>query len=159
MKITVPKSTIETALAPILKMAANAKLPIDFPLALTFQSDKQSLAVGCTLPEQKMSIVLADAVFDEMDTAFDVDLEMFNSADKIKPGYPPVYVMSATGDFLKNQVYVIVPELKKNKIPYVAKIYGDENNKLGHVFHVNMKLKDAALCNDEECAFFRSYIK
>lgn len=87
------------------------------------------------------------------------DLEMFNSADKIRPGYPPTYVMSASGDFLKDQVDVIVRELKKNKIPYVAKIYGDESNKLGHVFHVNMKLKDAALCNDEECEFFRSYMK
>ena len=87
------------------------------------------------------------------------DLEMFNSADKIRPGYPPTYVMSASGDFLKDQVDLIVPALEKNKIPYVAKIYGDESNKLGHVFHVNMKLKDAALCNDEECAFFRSYMK
>ena len=87
------------------------------------------------------------------------DLEMFNSADKIRPGYPPTYVMSATGDFLKDQVDIIVPVLEKNRIPYVAKIYGDENNRLGHVFHVNMKLEDARICNDEECEFFRSHMK
>ena len=87
------------------------------------------------------------------------DLEMFNSADKIRPGHPPTYVMSATGDFLKDQVDIIVPVLEKNRIPYVAKIYGDENNRLGHVFHVNMKLEDARICNDEECEFFRSHMK
>ncbi len=87
------------------------------------------------------------------------DLDMLNSTDKIRQGYPPTYVMSANGDFLRGQVDFIVPELEKNGIPHVVKIYGDENNTLGHVFHVNMKLKDAALCNDEECAFFRSYMK
>ena len=87
------------------------------------------------------------------------DIHYLNSFDKIKPGYPPVFLMSANGDFLKNQIDVLVPELEKNKIPYVSKIYGDENNILGHVFHVNMKLKDAAVCNDDECAFFRSYLK
>ena len=87
------------------------------------------------------------------------DLEMLNSADKISPAYPPTYVMSANGDFLKDQVDFIVPELKKNGIPHVVKIYGDTDNVLRHVFHVNIKQKDAAVCNDEECAFFRSYLK
>ncbi|MBQ4481334.1 MAG: hypothetical protein II943_11940 [Victivallales bacterium] len=77
MKITVLKSTVESALAPVLKMVSNAKLPADFHPTLTFQSDKQSLSVGCTLPEQQLSVVLPDAVFDEKNTSFDVSLEMF----------------------------------------------------------------------------------
>ena len=78
MKITVLKSTVETALAPILKMVASVKLPIDYQPTITFQSDKQSLAIGCTLNEQKLSMVLPDAVFDMRNTTFDVNLEMFN---------------------------------------------------------------------------------
>ena len=58
MKITVLKSTVEEALAPILKMVANAKLPIDCHPTLTFQSDKQRITIGCTLPEQQFSIVI-----------------------------------------------------------------------------------------------------
>ena len=77
MKITVLKSTVEEALAPILKMVANAKLPADCHPTLTFQSDKQRITIGCTLPEQQLSIVLLDAVFDEKNTAFDVNLDMF----------------------------------------------------------------------------------
>ena len=87
------------------------------------------------------------------------DLEMLNSFDKIGPGYPPVFLMTSNGDFLKDQVDFIVPELEKNGVPYVLKVYGSDDNVLRHVFHVNMKLKDAALCNDEECGFFRSYIR
>ncbi|MBR4675460.1 MAG: hypothetical protein IKP00_13420 [Victivallales bacterium] len=78
MRITVLKSTVETALAPILKMVASAKLPPDFHPTLTFQSDRQSLSVGCSLPEQKLSVVLTDAVFDEKNASFDVNLEIFN---------------------------------------------------------------------------------
>ena len=78
MRITVLKSTVETALTPILKMVASAKLPADFHPTLTFQSDKQSLTVGCSLPEQKLSIVLNDAVFDEKNATFDVSLDIFN---------------------------------------------------------------------------------
>ncbi len=78
MKITVLKSTVETALAPILKMVASAKLPADFHPTLTFQSDKQNLTVGCSLPEQKLSVALTDAVFDEKIASFDVNLDIFN---------------------------------------------------------------------------------
>jgi len=89
----------------------------------------------------------------------DKDLKMLNSYDKVKPGYPPVFLMTSNGDFLKEQVNYIIPEFKKNNIPYELHIYGSEDNVLGHVFHVNMRLKDAAICNDEECAFFRRYQK
>ena len=95
MKITVLKSTVESALAPVLKMVSNAKLPADFHPTLTFQSDKQSLSVGCTLPEQQLSVVLPDAVFDEKNTSFDVSLEMFRrlvaSASHIIPEKPWTY--------------------------------------------------------------------
>ena len=77
MKITVLKTTVEAALAPILKMVSATKLSADLPPKLTFQSDKQSLSIGCTLPEQQLSVVLPDAVFDEKNTSFDVNLEMF----------------------------------------------------------------------------------
>ena len=48
-------------------------------------------------------------------------------------------------------------KLIENNIPYEYKVYGDEENKLMHVFHCNIKDKNAADCNDAECAFFRKY--
>lgn len=32
-----------------------------------------------------------------------------------------------------------------------------QEHELGHVFHCNMKLPEAAVCNDEECEFFKSW--
>ena len=87
------------------------------------------------------------------------DLDWLNSYDKIREGFPPTFVMSSNGDFLRSQVDIIVPELEKHKIEHTVKIYGNEQNVLGHVFHCNIKTKDAAICNDDECAFFRAHRK
>lgn len=87
------------------------------------------------------------------------DLDMLNSYDKIRENYPPVFLMTSNGDFLKDQPQYIIPYLEKYKVPYELHIYGTDDNVLHHVFHVNVRLKDAGICNDEECAFFRSYMK
>lgn len=86
------------------------------------------------------------------------DLDTMRSAKVIKEGFPPAFVMSATGDFLREQVDILVPVLEKHHIDHEVKIYGSEDNVLGHVFHVNVKSDDARVCSDEECAFFRKYI-
>ena len=39
------------------------------------------------------------------------------------------------------------------------KCYGTEDNeKIGHVFHVNILLPEAVECNDDSAAFFRKYL-
>ena len=43
-------------------------------------------------------------------------------------------------------------------VKYEYKFYGDETNKLGHVFHLDMRNETGRICNDEECAFFRSFL-
>ena len=72
--------------------------------------------------------------------------------------FPPTYLMTATGDFLKNQAPFMKERFDECGIPYVYKIYGDENNLLPHVFHCNMRLEDAHTCNERECGFFRRYL-
>ena len=52
----------------------------------------------------------------------------------------------------------MVDKLKSAGVPVEYKYYGDEDHVLGHVFHVNMKLEEAEICNRDECDFFRSYI-
>ncbi|MBR0138069.1 MAG: alpha/beta hydrolase [Erysipelotrichaceae bacterium] len=86
-------------------------------------------------------------------------LDLLNTYDKITEAFPPAFVMSATGDFLLGQVDVIKPELEKNGIEHIVRIYGTADNKLGHVFHVNVRSNDATICNDEECEFFRKHIR
>lgn len=83
-----------------------------------------------------------------------------NVVDYMTKDFPPVYVMSAYYDFLKGQVPCIEKKIKELGIENVIKVYGDESTKdLMHVFHVNQKLPAADVCNDDECEFFRKYMK
>ena len=87
------------------------------------------------------------------------EIRMVSGANHIREGYPPVFLMTSTGDFLKEQPQLVIPVLIRNDIPFVLHYYGTKENSLPHVFHCNMRLTEAKLCNDEECAFFRSYIE
>ena len=77
MKITVLKSTVESALAPILKMVSCSKLPNDFHPALTFKSDRHSVWLRCALVDNLLEAAMPDAVCDEKNASFDVNLETF----------------------------------------------------------------------------------
>lgn len=80
---------------------------------------------------------------------------LINVTDHINDKFPPIFMMTAVGDFLKEQAPKLEVKLKENKITYQYKIYGDEENPLYHVFHVTIQEPLGQLCNDEECEFFR----
>ena len=73
--------------------------------------------------------------------------------------FPPVYLMTAEKDFLKEQAPLLEKVLKEKKVPYIYSCYEGTKKKLEHVFHLNMKLADADRCNDAECDFFRQYCR
>lgn len=77
----------------------------------------------------------------------------------ITPDFPPAFVMSSHRDFLLPQAQPMYDLLKSKGIEAVIKIYGAPNRKdIGHVFHVNMNLPEAKLCNDDECEFFKQFV-
>ena len=63
-----------------------------------------------------------------------------------------------TGDFLKDQAPLLGNVLLEKNIPHEFHYYGDPEHELGHVFHCNMKLSEAHICNTDECNFFKKYI-
>ena len=85
------------------------------------------------------------------------ELKLNNPLYYITEKFPPAYVMTSNGDFLKEQAPMMAEALEKNGISHVLKCYGDEKTELGHVFHCNIKLPEANVCNDEECEFFKSW--
>ena len=87
------------------------------------------------------------------------DLDRLNSYDKVAEGFAPAFVMTANGDFLRGQIDYLVPQLEKYGIEHEVHIYGTPDNQLSHVFHVNIRYRDADICNDEECEFFRKHMK
>ncbi len=75
--------------------------------------------------------------------------------EHVTSAYPPVFLMTSAQDFLKSQAPLMKARLEQMGVPHVYKVYENPEHRVGHVFHCNIKTKDATLCNDEECAFFR----
>lgn len=80
-----------------------------------------------------------------------IDPKQFITSD-----FPPCFVMTAEGDFLVEDALTMSQVLTHHNVPHMYRYYvGDKP--LNHVFHCNIKLKEATQCNDEECQFFRNY--
>lgn len=82
-------------------------------------------------------------------------LARLNVLERVSSAFPPTFLMTCTGDFLEAMSAPMAERLRKARVPFVYRYYGDAKHKLGHVFHCNIKSEYARLCNDEECAFFR----
>lgn len=86
------------------------------------------------------------------------ELECIDVTAHITSGFPPVFLMTANGDFLREQAPLLSRSLEANGVPVVYRCYGDSRNQLGHVFHCDIKSQAAKLCNDEQCAFFKGFL-
>ena len=69
--------------------------------------------------------------------------------------YPPCFIMTATGDFLMGNAEPMGAFLTRRGVENEVHVYGTEEEPLGHVFHCDMRNPAAAVCNEEECAFFK----
>lgn len=86
-------------------------------------------------------------------------LDRIDTPRYINENYPPTYVMSSYEDFLLNRAEPMYKLIESRGVPARIKIYGNRGNKeIGHVFHVNCKLEEARLCNDDQCQFFKQYV-
>ena len=83
----------------------------------------------------------------------------FQVLDAITQHYPPAFITTACNDFLRENAEPMYLFLREKGIPCSWKCYGTpENKQIGHVFHVNILLPEAVLCNDDAAAFFRKFI-
>lgn len=127
-----PKGFVPKALA---LNCGSYKIVMDNPEDLTQKLLKEFLPGKGTLEEQ----------------------EMVSVVNHVTEGFPPAYVMTAIDDFVKPQSSFLEERLKRCRVPHVYHVYGDADNRLGHVFHCNIKTASAAQCNDEECRFLMKY--
>lgn len=91
-------------------------------------------------------------------TGSDEEYDLVDLPQYITSEFPPAYMMTAPGDFLKDRPYVMIQAFTEKGVPFVHRMYGSKLRPLGHVFHCDLKLPEAKLCNDDECAFFKSLI-
>ena len=85
-------------------------------------------------------------------------LQMLDIPAHIVPGFPPCFLLTAHGDFNREQPQTLIPRLEECGIRYQCRVYGDAQNSLGHVFQCNIRDENAAAANREELAFFRSLL-
>lgn len=87
------------------------------------------------------------------------ELEMISVEKYVTADFPPVFLMTSVGDFLKDQAPIMAEKLTECNVPFIYRLFGSDKNRLGHVFHCDIKSVDARICNDEECFFFNEFIK
>lgn len=84
----------------------------------------------------------------------DEELAMISPVNHVTKDFPPCYVMTSNEDFLKDQPKTFLEKLDACGVKYIYRMYGDDSDRLGHVFHVDMYKATGKICNDEQCAWF-----
>ena len=79
--------------------------------------------------------------------------------ESIDGRYPPAHITTGTQDFLRDQAEPMWRFLTEKGVEAQWKCYGAEDDeKIGHVFHVNIILPEAINCNDDQTDFFKKYL-
>lgn len=87
------------------------------------------------------------------------ELELANPIAHVNEKFPPCFIMTANEDFLRTQPDTFKEKLDQYGVKYQYKLYGSNLNSLGHVFHLDMRNETGKLCNDEQCAYFKSFVE
>ena len=87
------------------------------------------------------------------------ELEFISVTRHLSPRLPPIYLMTSTDDFRKDQAPILAKGFCEQNVPFTFRLFAAEGRmeKLYHVFHVDIKCREAAACNDDECAFFAGF--
>ena len=81
--------------------------------------------------------------------------EKLDVLDYINSEFPPSYLFTAHGDFLKDKCKPMADLLSINGVKCEYKIYGNKDT--GHVFHVDMRNLFGKDANDDMIAFFKKF--
>lgn len=85
----------------------------------------------------------------------ELTLQRIDAIKYINADFPSAYVMTSEYDFLKDYAKPMYEFLKEKGIVCEYKLYGKVEDKyMGHVFHLDQRLEEAKVCNDDECRFF-----
>lgn len=120
-------------------------------------------AYRIVIPEQKSGDMMLDLTANLMEDLLpnggtDEECALISPVDHVNERFPPAFVMTADDDFLAADALPLVQALMALNVEVNFHYYTSAQLKLGHVFHCNMKLDEARVCNDDECAFFLSHV-
>ena len=149
--------------------SAGAQMASQYLAAVT--NPKYAQRLGLDVPEFKVRAAALNCGMYELDPVRDKMLikcylgseEVMRSAKmdvlaNITGDYPPCFVMTSTGDFLRGNAEPMGDFLTRRGVENEVHVYGTEEEPLGHVFHCDVRNPIAAVCNEEECEFFRRHM-
>lgn len=125
------------------------------PTAIALNCGKYEMSLEGNFTDEQTKLLMADYLPEQGSPK---ELELINVIKHVTKDYPPTFVMTATGDFLKDQAPVMAAKLSDCNVPFICRLYGDSDHKLAHVFHCDMRSEDARICNNEECDFFKEFV-
>lgn len=83
----------------------------------------------------------------------------FRVLENIDDRFPPAFLTTSCHDFLRPCAEPMWRFLTEKGVDAQWKCYGTEDNeKVAHVFHVNILLPEAKQCNDDTAAFFKAHL-
>ncbi len=83
----------------------------------------------------------------------------FAVLENIGSNYPPAFIATACHDFLRPCAEPMYQFLTEKGVQAQWHCYGTEDDEsIGHVFHVNILLPEAKQCNDDAALFFAKYV-
>lgn len=83
----------------------------------------------------------------------------FRVLESITASYPPAFITTSCHDFLRDCAQPMYAFLTEKGIEARWRCYGREDDEtVGHVFHVNILLPEAVACNDDTAEFFRAHL-
>ena len=83
----------------------------------------------------------------------------FQVLESVTNAYPPAFIATFSGDFLRENARPMYEFLTEKGIPAQWKCYGTpDDRQIGHVYHINILKPEALQCNDDAAAFFRQYV-
>lgn len=85
--------------------------------------------------------------------------DLLETVSHVTSSFPPVYLMTCTKDFLREQSLLLAKALTEASVPFEYHYVKDSEIELYHCYQNNIDLEAAKKCHKDECNFFKSFIK
>lgn len=144
-------------------MCADKKLQKYFSFYPDEQLKIKAIALNCGVYNPFLDNIddnLTKKLLNEVmvDTTSEKEIYLFNVINHISKGFPPTFIMTSNGDFLKKQAIVLAEKLTDINSEFIFKFYSPSDCMLSHVFNCDIRNNYSQECMSEECRFFNNHL-